>query len=69
VSTKAKRLTYDDYAALPDDGARYELLAGELYVTPSPSTVHQRVSKRLYRQLDIFFEQSGGARCFSRRST
>ena len=29
-------LTYDDYAALPDDGRRYELHAGELWVTPAP---------------------------------
>ena len=40
-------LTYDDYAALPDDGQRYELHAGELWVTPSPWTRHQRVSLAL----------------------
>jgi Uma2 family endonuclease len=40
-------LTYDDYAALPDDGKRYELHEGELVVTPSPGTLHQQVSARL----------------------
>jgi Uma2 family endonuclease len=35
------RLTYEDYAALPDDGRRYELHEGELSVTPSPGTRHQ----------------------------
>jgi hypothetical protein len=35
MATKTK-LTYDDYAALPDDGKRYEVLAGELYVVPAP---------------------------------
>jgi Uma2 family endonuclease len=34
-------LTYADYAALPDDGCRYELIDGELLVTPSPSSAHQ----------------------------
>jgi Uma2 family endonuclease len=34
-------LTYDDYAALPDDGRRYELYEGELVLTPSPNTRHQ----------------------------
>src|SRR5574341_1868665 len=34
-------LTYSDYAALPDDGRRYELHRGELSVTPSPGTRHQ----------------------------
>lgn len=40
MSTKAV-LTYRDYAALPDDGQRYELHWGELSVTPSPGTRHQ----------------------------
>jgi Uma2 family endonuclease len=34
-------LTYSDYAALPDDGRRYELHHGELSVTPAPGTRHQ----------------------------
>jgi Uma2 family endonuclease len=34
-------LTYGDYAALPDDGRRYELHWGELWVTPAPGTRHQ----------------------------
>ena len=34
-------LTYSDYAALPDDGRRYELHHGELFVTPAPGTRHQ----------------------------
>lgn len=35
-------LTYSDYAALPDDGRRFELHHGELSVTPAPGTRHQR---------------------------
>jgi Uma2 family endonuclease len=41
-------LTYDDYAALPDDGRRYELYEGELVMTPSPRTRHQVVIGNLY---------------------
>ncbi len=33
--------TYDDYAAIPDDGTRYELIDGVLYVTPAPNMGHQ----------------------------
>jgi Putative restriction endonuclease len=44
-------LDYDDYAAIPPDGNRYELLEGDLLVTPAPSPLHQWVSKRLQRQL------------------
>ena len=40
-------LTYEDYLATPDDGRRYEIHDGELSVTPSPGTNHQRVSRNL----------------------
>lgn len=40
-------LTYKDYAALPDDGRRYQILDGELYVTPAPNRLHQKVSANL----------------------
>ena len=33
-------LTYDDYAALPDDGRRYELNEGELIMMPLPRPRH-----------------------------
>jgi len=33
--------------ALPDDGNRYEVLDGELFVTPTPSTPHQRALRVL----------------------
>ena len=41
-------LTYEDYAALPDDGRRYEIHDGELSVTPAPGTAHQQISGNLY---------------------
>jgi Uma2 family endonuclease len=41
-------LTYDDYAALPDDGRRYELYEGELIVTPAPRPRHQLVIGNLH---------------------
>jgi Uma2 family endonuclease len=60
MATELKRkLDYDDYVRLPDDGKRYEILDGELYVTPAPSPLHQRVSKRLQRQLEDYFEARG----------
>lgn len=36
-------LTYADLLDLPDDGKRYELLGGELVVSPAPTPRHQRV--------------------------
>ena len=44
-------LTYDDYRLLPDDRNRYEILDGELSVTPAPATKHQTVLGNLHRLL------------------
>jgi len=40
-------LTYEDYCALPEDGKRYQIIEGNVDVTPAPSTTHQRVSLNL----------------------
>ena len=32
-----QKLDYDDYAGIPPDRNRYEIIEGELYVTPAPS--------------------------------
>lgn len=51
-----RKLDYADLEATPDDGNRYEILDGTLQVTPPPSPLHQRVSRRLQRQLEAYFE-------------
>jgi Uma2 family endonuclease len=40
-------LTYEDYLSLPNDRNRYEILEGELFMTPAPSLKHQEVSRNL----------------------
>ena len=52
------RLTYDDYCLLPNDGKRYEIIDGELFVTPSPNFAHQRAVTRLTRYLSAFVEDN-----------
>jgi len=44
-------LTYEDYVLLPNDRNRYEILEGELTVTPAPSTKHQSASANLFKLL------------------
>jgi hypothetical protein len=39
--------TVDDLDALPEDGARRELIDGVLHVTPSPAPTHQVLAARL----------------------
>jgi len=44
--------TYQDYAALPDDGKRYEIHDGELSAMPTPTALHQIVLGNLAMVLD-----------------
>jgi Uma2 family endonuclease len=46
--------TYGDYCSLPEDGRRYEVIRGDLYVTPAPTVDHQRVVMRLSWKLQGF---------------
>lgn len=51
--------TYADYRRLPDDGRRYEVIRGYLYVSPAPSFIHQRAVTRLFKKLDGFVLDHG----------
>jgi len=44
---------------LPDDGQRYEIIDGELFVTPAPSDVHQYVAGELFVRLFEYLRGSG----------
>src|SRR5262245_57904670 len=52
------RWTYDEFAKLPEgDGNRYEIIAGQLYVTPAPAMRHQRVVTDLVFVLQSYVRQ------------
>jgi Uma2 family endonuclease len=44
--------TVDDLDSWPESNVRYELTDGALTVSPSPTSLHQAVSGRLYARLD-----------------
>lgn len=54
--------TVDMLDALPDDGNRYEIIDGELFVTPAPSDVHQLVVLALGSRLRAYLRPSSLAR-------
>ncbi|MCL4515315.1 MAG: Uma2 family endonuclease [Firmicutes bacterium] len=56
--TSVVRLTYEDYCRMPA-GLRYELVEGDLRMTPSPDVFHQKISKRLQRVLLEWIEDRG----------
>ena len=46
--------TVEDVWRLPDDGSRYEVIDGVLYVTPAPRLVHQDAVAALHRLLHAY---------------
>ena len=49
-------MTYDEYSLLPDDGKRYQVIEGELIVSPSPHYRHQRIVWSLGQRLFAYAE-------------
>lgn len=45
--TPSIRLTYEDFCEFPEDGKRYEIIDGELFMSPAPVIAHQRISRIL----------------------
>jgi Uma2 family endonuclease len=57
--------SYEDYAALPNDGRRWEVIDGDLEVNRAPGPRHQTVSRRLQYELMGALENSGIAQVFN----
>lgn len=59
-----RKYTYEDYLKTPDD-VRYELIEGELIMTPSPVTRHQRISGRLFAFIFAFVTDNNPGEVFA----
>ncbi len=57
--------TYADWERLPEDGQRYEVLDGVLYMTTAPHSFHQWITRRLERFIGIPAEDQGLAYSFA----
>ncbi len=56
----ARRYTVEEVLALPNDGNRYELVHGELLVTPAPRGRHQYVVGEIFAALHQYLLQHRG---------
>ncbi len=54
MATDVKRWTIEELHSLPEDGNMYELIRGELFVSPPPGEMHEEISARLTRLLDPY---------------
>jgi Uma2 family endonuclease len=68
VSTETKPWTLEELHRLPDDGNKYELVYGELFVTPAPSPSHEEVIAILVRMLDRYVERWNLGRVYTARA-
>lgn len=57
--------TYADYAALPDDGSRFEIIDGVLYLMPGPTSIHQAVLSWFVYYLMAHVQVAGRGRVFA----
>lgn len=60
--------TLDELHGLPDDGNRYELVRGELFVTPAPGTGHESLLLCLQRIIEPYVVANGLGSVFGPRS-
>jgi Uma2 family endonuclease len=60
VNAAPQHATYSDIVSWPDDGHRYELYDGEVYVAPAPMPRHQVTLIELLGRLWRFAERDGG---------
>ena len=52
------RWTYTHYATIPDNGQRYEVVDGVLFMTPAPSIPHQQIALRIARHMAALIEDA-----------
>lgn len=57
--------TYQDYAAIPDDGHRYEVLDGVLYMMTCPGEPHQSALTWLVYYLTMYIQAPGHGRVYA----
>ena len=58
ILPKKERWTYTDYLSLPPDSSGYQIIRGELIVTPSPKRAHQWACGRLLVLIDTHVHQN-----------
>jgi Uma2 family endonuclease len=68
MSMPAKAWTLEELHRLPDDGNKYEVIRGELFVTPPPSVDHEEVLARLSAILTTYVERYGVGRVYRPRA-
>jgi Uma2 family endonuclease len=59
-----QRWTSADLDSLPDDGTRYEIIDGELFMSKSPHLFHARACSALHKALSIWNDKTDSGEVF-----
>jgi Uma2 family endonuclease len=59
MAATTKLWTLEELHSLPDDGNKYELVHGELFVTPPATDEHETIGARLSRLIDPYVATLG----------
>lgn len=57
IVLEKRKFTYEDYLKTPED-ERYELIEGELNMSPAPSTYHQKISRKIGGIIDRIIKEN-----------
>jgi Uma2 family endonuclease len=65
ATTVIRKVSYEEFQTLPRDGSkRFELIEGEVFMTPSPNTKHQIAAGNLHLALETFVRERKLGRVF-----
>lgn len=63
LTIEKKKFTYQDYQNITEETG-YELIEGELIMTPSPTPKHQRISRKIEFLIEKFVNENNLGECF-----
>ncbi|MDA0814322.1 MAG: Uma2 family endonuclease [Verrucomicrobia bacterium] len=63
-TTLTALVTVEDYKVLPETGPRYQLVEGDLYMSPAPNRYHQDISRNIEFMILKWIETGGGGRIY-----
>jgi len=58
IKESVRQWTYEDYLKLPNDGRRYEIIEGVLYVSNAPNIDHQFTVGEIHFQFKLFLREN-----------
>lgn len=68
MAAREKKWTLDELHRLPDDGNKYELVRGDLFVTPAPRPSHEEILAALHQLLAEYVAANSLGRIYRPRA-